>query len=198
LKYFTLNKEWYNQTERTERKIKEMSTPTSEQSKLCLSSVQNIKTEGKNLECSICYKRIYKRAFICSEPCNNVFHTTCMEKMIYQECAMMTGIRVPNRCCYCRRNINMNNYNLELYSNKLLMYKNLGYDISSAVKTITERFGPESGEVNNDEHWLLYIGLPRPAVFQEYKYANFKVKNTTKRPIIINVKKNRGGRKVSK
>ena len=163
---------------------------------LCLSLVRDLNTDGKNLECAICYKRIYTKVFTCSEPCNTAFHPSCIEKMLEQEekSAYQADIKVQHRCCYCRRDIDMKNYLLEKYSRELLSYQACGYIISEAVKTITKSLGPDSPDLDDESEGdielillekQIFIKKPKKSKKDEYKNQN---QRHMKRPA-LNVKR---------
>lgn len=98
------------------------------------------------IECAICYKRIHNqknKVFVCSAPCNKVFHPSCMERMIEQldESAYQADEEPHYRCCYCRRNFDINYYNLELFVRELLGFKSRGgYYVDKAVKQATNHY----------------------------------------------------------
>jgi len=85
-------------------------------------------------ECAICYKRIYNKVFICTEPCGKTFHPGCMEKMIDQiEENADEDKRIEYRCCYCRREFDIQNHDIELFMRHLLGLKAGGYDVNEAI-----------------------------------------------------------------
>lgn len=97
-------------------------------------------------ECAICYKRINKDVFICSEPCNKIFHPNCIERMMDE-----TAYGNLHRCCYCRREIQMDSYLKEMYINALMKMKAGGYCIDEALQMI------ELNGVNQDEGYAIYL-----------------------------------------
>lgn len=85
-------------------------------------------------ECAICYKRIYNKVFICTEPCGKTFHPGCMEKMIDQiEENADEDKRIEYRCCYCRREFDIQNHDIEIFMRHLLGLKAGGYDVNEAI-----------------------------------------------------------------
>ena len=102
---------------------------------LCLA-----KCNGTEIECAICYKRIYKTVFTCSEPCNKKFHMQCVEKVIDQteESAYMAYKKPQYKCCYCRRELDMDRYYYDIYMRELSGLRAGGYDIREAVQKVNE------------------------------------------------------------
>ena len=87
--------------------------------------------QGYKYECSICYKPIQKKMFKCSNPCNKLFHFTCLKKhfdqteenhYIYSE----ESKHPKYNCCYCRRPTNIRLYSLELMAHDLVCLQNSG------------------------------------------------------------------------
>ena len=101
------------------------------------------------VECAICYKRIQKDVFICSEPCNKLFHPGCIERMMDE-----TAYGNLHRCCYCRREIQMDSYMKEVYINALMKMKAGGYCVNEALQMI------ELNGVNQDEGYAIYLLMP--------------------------------------
>ena len=101
------------------------------------------------VECAICYKRIQKDVFICSEPCNKLFHPGCIERMMDE-----TAYGNLHRCCYCRREIQMDSYMKEVYINALMKMKAGGYCVDEALQMI------ELNGVNQDEGYAIYLLMP--------------------------------------
>jgi predicted nucleic acid-binding Zn ribbon protein len=93
-----------------------------------LGLVVEIKNHCLYLDCSVCYKKIYRDYFICSEPCNKVFHVDCVEKMIKQTviAAYEVDEKPQYKCCYCRRSFNIADYLLELDIRYLRMLMKTG------------------------------------------------------------------------
>jgi hypothetical protein len=121
--------------------------------KLSLLSLMELKDEepfcqnkDEDIECAICYKRIYNqknKVFVCSDPCNKVFHPSCMERMIEQidESAYQADEDAHYRCCYCRRDFDINYYNLELFMRELLGLKaSGGYYVDDVIKQATKHY----------------------------------------------------------
>jgi hypothetical protein len=95
-----------------------MTTPTEISFKLLHVKTAN---DCKQLECAICYKGINKAYFICSEPCNKVFHMGCLDEAFKNvaETAYYNDEEAVQRCCYCRRHVNFDNYELETLAHEL-------------------------------------------------------------------------------
>ena len=107
-------------------------------------------------ECAICYKRIQKDVFICSEPCNKLFHPSCLERMMDE--TELTAYQYQkdtlHRCCYCRREIQMETYLKEVYVNALMKMKAGGYNVDEALQLI------EMNGINEDEGYAIYLLTP--------------------------------------
>jgi len=89
------------------------------------------KSHQKRPECSICYQPINKMAISCSNPCNKVFHSSCLEKIFEQEQETQAEevddtkrFYSTHRCCYCRRYINIRSYTLKKFAHELIALKN--------------------------------------------------------------------------
>ena len=107
-------------------------------------------------ECAICYKRLHKDVFICSEPCNKLFHPNCLERMMdeTENAAAFAYTPQQHRCCYCRREINMTGYLKEIYINALMKMKAGGYCIDEALQEI------ELNGVDGDKGYAIYLLVP--------------------------------------
>lgn len=96
--------------------------------------------KSEDPECDICYERISNKVFVCAEPCNKTFHLACLESMInhLEDNAANEGKEIDcYRCCYCRREFDINQYGLSIFVQKLLLFKSYGYHIGNAVETAT-------------------------------------------------------------
>ncbi len=105
-----------------------------------------------NLECSICYTPIKKYFAQCSAPCNKIFHTSCMEKMIIETeaAADEEDKEAKHKCCYCRRSIDIRQYDLQEIGRQLLCLKRGGYDVIEALQHVQNQYAkmiePDGGE----------------------------------------------------
>jgi len=80
-----------------------------------------------NFECSICYQSIQKKMFVCSKPCNKVFHSSCLEKQfqLTTDTAYEEDSGEPVfRCCYCRRTTNINIFFIEVFIDNMVTLQN--------------------------------------------------------------------------
>lgn len=80
-----------------------------------------------NFECAICYQSIQKKMFVCSAPCNKIFHSSCLEKQFQQttDSAYEEYIGEPIfKCCYCRRTTNINVFCMELFIDNMVSLQN--------------------------------------------------------------------------
>jgi len=94
---------------------------------------------GVEIECAICYQRIHvqkSKLFVCAEPCNKVFHSSCLARMIDQleDSADQEEADPHYRCCYCRREFDINYYCLNLVLRELMVFKANGYCVADAVE----------------------------------------------------------------
>ena len=113
--------------------------------KLCMRPM----TVDEDLECSICYKAIGKVFTSCADPCNKVFHNSCLERLMEQteEAAYDEDREAEHKCCYCRRTIDMHYYNLLRVERHLRTMSRNCYSVSDALQTIHfemyKRDGPD-------------------------------------------------------
>jgi hypothetical protein len=174
------------------------------QSQVQSQSNMDIHTVNKNtyveLECSICYKSIQKSFAKCSAPCEKMFHTTCMEKMIQQteENAYEEDKEAEHKCCYCRRSIDVNRYSLLDVVRRLMCLERGGYDVREAQQQVKKAL-----DTNNDEDisYNIYFPLHTHYVKKPKQASSFK-RSSSKRnaPKKINkphIKQNIGGRRRS-
>lgn len=148
-------------------------------------------------DCAICYKKINKKYFECSAPCGKVFHTSCIEKMMEQieETANETDEDANFRCCYCRRDIDVDNYMLQLFANHLITLDKTSYDVRDAMKRVA--FLMKTNEKPDEDESFDY--------YQLIRYVNYMKKpKQPKRQILkkqlhsprqFRVKQNIGGRR---
>ena len=148
-----------------------------------------------DLECSICYKPITKTFFQCSAPCNKIIHVSCMEQMMEQaeEAAWQEDKEVEHKCCYCRREINIEKYCLQLVARRLVTLHKGGYEVKDAMKMIKKQMLDE--ELEEDIEYNIYelhdthfIKKPKQSKRVDYKKAQQKPKRIT-------IKQNIGGRR---
>ena len=104
------------------------------------------KTSDENgyigIECAICYKRINTNVFICSEPCNKMFHPSCLQKVLQQTEDTFESDdeneEPKHSCCYCRREYDMENYYMEVYLRELKGLQAGGYYVMNAINKLKE------------------------------------------------------------
>ncbi len=150
------------------------------------------------LECSICYTPIKKYFAQCSAPCNKVFHTNCMEKMVEQteENAYEEDKEAEHKCCYCRRCIDISRYGLLDVARQLLCLKRGGYYVSQALRQVKQQL--QNGENDDDDEAYNVYYMERIHYQKKPKQAKrmpFQ-KRITKQPR-IHIKQNIGGRRRS-
>ena len=176
-------------TTQTEKSIKDLKT----ESNILLQVIpRNTCTE---LECAICYAPIKKVYFMCSAPCNKVFHTNCLEQAMEQtqETALDADEEPEHKCCYCRRQIDVDHYLLQLYGRYL---KTLGasgaYDISEAMELVKEQL--QNGQVDDNAEYIIYE--LRDKYYQKKpKQAKNQIKQKTTSVPRMRIKQNIGGRR---
>jgi hypothetical protein len=139
-----------------------------------LLSVKNNPTANcNNLECAICYKSINKSFLVCSEPCNKVFHLACVEEAFRQieENANENEEDPVHRCCYCRRLVNINNYDLEVFAKTLRVLRDSNcYDIGDALALIRHHIKHNIDD--EDADYVIY--LPKNRTSEERKPKHSK------------------------
>lgn len=104
------------------------------------------KTSDENgyigIECAICYKRINTNVFICTEPCNKMFHPSCLQKVLEQTEETFEpndeNEEPKHSCCYCRREYDMENYYMEVYLRELKGLQAGGYYVMNAINKLKE------------------------------------------------------------
>ena len=98
-------------------------------------------------ECSICYKSIYRNAKQCSNPCGALYHSTCFETTIetqqenFYERDEDDEKELTIHCSYCRREVNMDWYELDRSMREMISLSKGGYDTYDAIKTIINANG---------------------------------------------------------
>jgi len=168
-----------------------------------------------HLECSVCYKSINATFFKCSNPCNKVFHVNCIEQMIEQtrESAYEMDTKAHHRCCYCRRDIDINKVRLNLFARFLqTLESGYSYDASTALKHVQKKLKKkdkpfdnsttESEDDDDDDDESSYeiyqlTSIQRIEKPKQSKNAEFKniAKNPSKNRRHIVIKQNIGGRR---
>ena len=153
--------------------------------------------EYVEMECSICYTKINKKYFECGEPCGKVFHTGCIEKMLEQidEHANETEEEPNYRCCYCRRDIDIDNYGLQLVGQHLVELHNCcSYDVIGAIKRI--EFLIKNNQKPDEDESFVYYELRDNVYMKKPKQPKREIlKKHIRMPRQIRVKQNIGGRR---
>lgn len=146
-----------------EEQAKQQQAPTEEEAH----------NKPSRIECNICYKSINKVAFVCTEPCNKVFHLDCIERMLNEiKLSARQAYQVPiYRCCYCRRHLNLLQYSVEKFIHNLHQLKKEGYIVKNAIKQV----------IRNTE--LIEMGLLDAKDTFYYEITNKPIRlNTIKQP----------------
>jgi hypothetical protein len=164
------------------------------QSKMDLFTVNN--NTAADMECSICCKAIQKTFFRCGAPCNKIFHISCMEQMIErtEEAAWEEDKEPEHKCCYCRRQIDIDLYLLQRIARHFSTLKASGcYDVSRAFNQIKAQIN--EGELDEEIEYEIFE-IKR--IYYEKKPKQSK-KAAAKKPIHhaprMRVKQNIGGRR---
>jgi hypothetical protein len=117
-------------------------------------------------ECSICYDRINNNMYVCSAPCNKIFHQKCLEKVMDQQEDDFYAahdedeieakkIKPQVRCAYCRREINTDTFILDKTLRELLQLRAGGYDVNDAIhKVVAANGSMDNGE---EEFYIEYF-----------------------------------------
>lgn len=149
-----------------------------------------------DLECDICYKPINKTYFQCGAPCSKVFHTGCMDKMMGQieETADDSDEEPMYRCCYCRRDIDIDNYMLQLFAKQLVMLQNSSHDVTEALNRV-EYLIKNNQKPDEDECFESYE-LRDISFIQKPKQPKRQIlKKQLHKPRQNRIKQNIGGRR---
>ena len=159
---------------------------------------------NENPECAICYKNINKKVFVCAAPCNKTFHQACLESMINHleknaeaEADVEVGenINVCYKCCYCRREFDINQYELELFLQKLLHYQTHGFHIGSAVETATLNAATYEDDYNTEYQYDIYMPVDSSHVKMPKVSKRSAVKRGEKKNWQVNKKRMPLGRR---
>jgi hypothetical protein len=119
-----------------------------------------------------------------------------MEQMMEQaeEAAWQEDKEVEHKCCYCRREINVEKYCLQLVARRLVTLHKGGYEVKDAMKMIKKQMLDEELEEEDIEyniyelHDTHFIKKPKQSKRVDYKKAQQKPKRIT-------IKQNIGGRR---
>ena len=132
-------------------------------------------------ECAICYKRIYNNVFICTEPCGKTFHPGCMEKMIDQIEENTEEDKVfEYRCCYCRREFDIQNHDIEIFMRHLLGLKAGGYDVNEAIIQAHKNIDTLCDDNDTVFDYVIYSSLDMKYVKKPKQAKRAVFKNTAK------------------
>lgn len=166
----------------------------------------SIKKNCMNLECSVCYKKINRTYFICSSPCNKVFHMDCMDKMMEQteEAAYEANEEAVHKCCYCRRTMSLRNYRIQLFVRHLTVLRNMGYyDVTDALrKLMILRYSlchvrGENDYPKEDESYEIYELRDNTYIKKPKQAKRALFKKTIQKQPRVHIKQNIGGRRRS-
>jgi len=150
---------------------------------------------SNDLECAICYKPITKTFINCSEPCKKVFHVSCMEQMMDQteEQANEMGQNAEHKCCYCRRDFDINEYYLQLLARRLMTLKAGGYHVYDALEEVRKQMKENDGkDIEYDIYEIRDVSYQKKP--KQSNRAVFEKKTASHQPR-IRVKQNIGGRR---
>ncbi len=148
----------------------------------------------EDLECAICYKRIDKVFTSCAEPCNKVFHNSCMEQMMAQteESAYEEDRDAEHKCCYCRRLIDMPYYDLLRMERALYTMNRRCYNVHDALHIVYNEM--KKSTPNED---IMYEIFMLRDIYHEKKPKQAKRVQAMKqtRAPRVHIRQNIGGRK---
>jgi hypothetical protein len=136
---------------------------------------------NSHTECGICYERITsKTKVVCAEPCNKVFHSFCLDKMIDQIENNNEDLRDSDfRCCYCRREFDIHQYDLDILIEELKNMKKLGYHIGDSIQLATINSFLWRNTHEDDEDAVIYYNIYKPThrrIHKQFERAHFKHK----------------------
>lgn len=155
-----------------------------------------IGNECVDLECDICYKKINKKFFQCGAPCGKLFHTGCIDKMLEQTNKnAYEEDEEPNfRCCYCRRGINIDNYELQLIAQHLIELSRCSHNVCDALKRV--EFLIQNNKTLDEDETFEYYELHDKYFIQKPKQPKREIlKKHIRMPRQIRIKQNIGGRR---
>jgi hypothetical protein len=146
--------------------------------------------KDENPECAICYKNINKKVFVCAKPCSKTFHSACLESMIdhleQNADSDNDDDNVCYQCCYCRREFDINQYELELFLHKLMHFQTHGYNINSAVDKAILNAATYEDDYNTEYQYDIYLPVDSSYVkipkkskrgeFKKTKRSNMKMR----------------------
>jgi hypothetical protein len=152
--------------------------------------------ECVEMDCSICYTKINKKYFECGAPCGKVFHTSCIDKMLDQteEAAHESNEEAKFRCCYCRRDIDIDNYALQLFGQHLVELNNSSYNVTRAIKRVYYLIA-NNEKPDEDESFEYYETCNTTYVKKPKQPKREILKKHVRMPRQIRVKQNIGGRR---
>jgi hypothetical protein len=159
---------------------------------------------NENPECAICYKNINKKVFVCASPCNKTFHTACLETMIDHleknadanaDVEVGENINVCYKCCYCRREFDINQYELELFLQKLVHYQTHGFHIGSAAETATLNAATYEDDYDTEYQYDIYMPVDSSHVKMPKVSKRSAVKRGEKKNWQVNKKRMPMGRR---
>lgn len=158
----------------------------------------NLINEPRELECAICYKQISNTFFACDDPCTKTFHTSCMEKTIEQteETAYEEDEEAHHRCCYCRRDFDLDQYCNQLFARRLQTLSASGYNVDDALDHLKKVINGE--EHDEDYEYSIYEIRDEVSFMKKPKQAKrseFKKKMRTNKMPRAFIKQNIGGRR---
>ena len=146
-------------------------------------------------ECSICYGRINNNMYVCTEPCNKLFHSECLEKIMDQQeddfyanhdmAEILTKNLKPQiRCAYCRREINADAFILDNTFRELLHLRAGGYNVSEALSKVVNARGKMGDEETFDIEYFInldcsYSKRPKQSFRASYKKSQPKKQRPT-------------------
>lgn len=172
-----------------------MNTCTKTQSNMDLCAIK--KNTVVEMECAICYKAIQKTFFKCSEPCNKVFHVNCLDRALEQtaEAAWEEDKEAEHKCCYCRREIDIDNYFLQLVARRLITLKASGcYYVEDALRQVKRQMENADSDDEAEELELSIYELRQTYYEKKPKQAKHAAKPFRQQPR-MRVKQNIGGRR---
>ena len=152
----------------------------------------NKEHETERTECDICYKVIWKEAFVCSSPCNKKFHINCLDTVFQNDNDNSRMYDVPEifRCCYCRREVDIARFFLEIFVKDLNKLHKQGYNVTKAL-SITNSMIDGTIEPEPLEHEIYlqknisYFKTPKKSKKSQFKQRYIKKGSNVNRRVGI-------------
>jgi hypothetical protein len=125
----------------------------------------------------------------------------CMEQSLEQtaDAAWEADVEPEHKCCYCRRHIDLDKYQLHLFARRLMVLRANKHDVSDALTHIRQQLITGIIDDDEDTEYSIYeirdmsnhMKKPKQSKHAEYQ----KKMSAAKKPQQIRIKQNIGGRR---